>query len=161
MGYKKVLIGGKIIFMMDKRWFLLFGALFVLGFFAFSGFKNANVVLNYNENYTLGQKLSGDLTIGIEKGDSLDVKMPILVSLSKNGTIISSETLTLEDFIGLSGFDLEKVKRDDGEFYETPGFYLVSISKVINYTFNESGEYEMMFVLLDLDITKVSKINIS
>lgn len=146
---------------MDKRWFLLVGVLVLVGFLVISGFRSANVVLNYQEDFKLGDKLSGDLTMGIEEGDSLDAQMPILISLSKAGTMISSETMTLEEFIQLSGINVEKVNRDGQEFYETIGTYNVPIEKIIDYTFNEAGQYEMMFVLLDLDIAQITSISVS
>lgn len=146
---------------MDKRWFLLIGVLILVGFLAISGFKSGNVILNYQEDFKLGERLSGDLSIGIEEGDSLDSQMPILVSLSKNGTMIFSETLTLEEFIQLSGVSVEKVMASGKEYYQKAGFYSVPIEKVVDYTFNDAGQYELMFVLLDLDITKLTIINIA
>jgi hypothetical protein len=146
---------------MDKRWFLLMGLLVLVGFLVVSGFRSGNVVLNYEKYFKLGDKLSGDLTIGIEQGDRLDVKMPILVSLSKNGTMIASETLTLEEFINLAGIKLDKVSRSGKDFYETVGSYNVPIEKIVSYNFNETGEYEMLFSLLNLDINQITTIKVS
>jgi hypothetical protein len=145
---------------MDKRWFLLFALLAVTGYFAFTGFRSANVVLNYEENYNLNDNLAGNLIITIEKGDSLDVNMPILISLGKGEEIISSETMTLKQFIKLSGSRLVAVENNYNEYYETPGRYNVPLSDVINHKFNEKGEYELIFSLPELDIIKITKITV-
>lgn len=146
---------------MDKEWFLLFTILIILGYFAFSGFKTVNVILNYEEDYNQGDKLAGDLIIGIEEGDSLDVKTPILVSLAKENEVIASETMDLEKFIELSGANIVKIKREGEYFYETPGIYRVPLSNVIEHDFNEKGQYELVFSLVKLDIIKITKITVN
>jgi len=145
---------------MDKRWFVLVTLLIVVGYFAVNSFMTANVVLNTEEYYNQGDKLSGVLSLEIKEGQSLEAKMPILVSLSKNDEVIISQTMTLDEFITLSGAKTEKVKEDGKEFYEAPGTYRVPISKIIDYTFKDKGEYELLFSVLDLDLVKITRAEI-
>jgi len=145
---------------MDKRWFVLLGLLVVLGYFALTSFKTASVVLNYEEDYNQGEKLSGSLMLGLEEGDSVLSSTPMIVSLSKGNSVLASKTLTFKEFIGLSGKSVQPVKKDKEEFYEEVGTYAVPIAKVIDYTFSEKGQYELIFFIPKLDITKVTKITV-
>jgi len=145
---------------MDKRWFVLLGLLVVVGYFALASFKTANVVLNYEQDFKQGDKLSGVLTVGIEDEDRLDAGTPILVSLTKGDSVISSQTMTLDEFIVLSGAKINKVERNGKYYFETPGSYNVPISKVIDYSFKDKGEYQLLFSILDLNMVKVTAITV-
>ncbi len=124
-------------------------ALFIL----FANFLNltGNVLLDA-ENLNSGEQLSGVLVLNIEKGDSLSKELLIFLALSRNDSVIVSESFALEEFIENSDSKILPVKRDSGEFYETPGAYELEVSKIINYTFEEPGEYELLFSILDLDM---------
>lgn len=114
-----------------------------------------NVALE--ESINLGEKLSGDLILQIDEGDSLSEQLPILIALTKNNSIILTETLTLEKFIQNSDNPKDPVKKNSESFYEIPGKYNLEISNIIDYNFEEPGEYELLFSILDLDINTKKK----
>ncbi len=149
---------------MDKRWILLFGVLFLLGFFvfiSFSGFKSGNVVLTYEESFNQGDKLSGDFIINIEKTDSVPAETPILISFSKGKDILETKSMTLKEYVVLSDNPVGPSIIGEKEYYDKVEAYSVPIDKVISYVFSEKGEYELLFFMPDLDLIKVTKIKVN
>ena len=83
----------------------------------------------------------------------------MLISLSKKNNVLAVKTLTLKEFIEVSGKEPKFVERE-GFVYYTEEKYEVEVSKIINYSFNEVGEYELFFSLLELDFSVNKKINV-
>ena len=123
-----------------------------IGILLISNFKTANVVLEYEENFNIGQQLGGKLSITIEPSDSIEASTPISVSLSKGREILAVETLTFNEFIKMSSNPVSPTEKNGNLYYETPGTYSVDTSSIINYKFTEKGEYELFFSLLKLDL---------
>ena len=132
-------------------------ALFILlvNFLNFTG----NVLLDTG-NFNSGGQLSGVLVLDIEEGDSLSKELLVFLALSRNDSVIVSESFTLEKFIENSNSKILFVERGSGEFYDTPGTYELEVSKVINYTFEEPGNYELLFSILDLDMNTRKKFRV-
>lgn len=119
----------------------------------FSNFKTGNVIVEYQESFKLNEQLTGKLSLSIEQGDSIEADTPILISLTKQDKVIDVKTMSLKEFIALSDNPTPPTTRDGKEYYETPKTYNVDISKIIEYTFVESGEYELTFNILKIDVT--------
>ena len=119
-------------------------ALFILSlnFFNLTG----NVILQ--PEFSIGENITGTLTIVIDEGDNLNKNLPILISLIKNNTAIKTETLTLEKFIQESDSEIKPIN----SFYKTPGTFSVNLENFFQFTFNESGEYELLFSVIELNI---------
>ena len=126
----------------------------------FLSFKPANVIIEYQESFKLQEALTGSLSLTLEKQDSLEKDTPLLISLSKENEILEARTLTLDEFIKLSDNPIDPIKKDSGYFYETPGTYSIEIDKLIPYTFNERGEYELLFNIFKIDLTIRKKISV-
>lgn len=95
-----------------------------------------NIVLDTKENFKQGDKLEGILTINID--EETDKTAPILVSIIKNSKVIALETFSVEEIMQKS----QKIGQS----------YNLNIGNLINYTFEENGEYEFSFLALSLDI---------
>jgi hypothetical protein len=124
-------------------------------------FKPAHVILESQETGMLNSQISGQLTLSLEPGDSLETSAPLLVSLSKGNSILDVKTLTLENFISLSGKSPSTIEKEGKRFYETPESYSVDTNKIIRYTLNETGEYELLFEILRLDVTVKKTITVN
>ncbi|MDO8460684.1 MAG: hypothetical protein Q7S74_06245 [Nanoarchaeota archaeon] len=129
--------------------------LFVLGTFFILGWKSPNVIAQFPNSFKVGDKISGDVTITIEQGDSISADTPILIALSSsNGGVLEANTMTFKEFTSYSK-DLPIETQKEGKiYYETPGKYSVDISKVIDYKFIDKGNYELTFVIFALDISQ-------
>jgi len=100
-----------------------------------------NIILQPKNS--IGDNITGELSFAINRGDIPSKNIPILVSLTKNNKPIKTETLALEKFIQLS----------DSKTH-TENTFAADIEDIIQFTFNESGEYELLFSILELDINK-------
>ncbi len=110
------------------------------------------------EFYNLNSSVSGEFILTIEQGDSLNQESTIFVGLLKKNTEIVSRTISLKEFIELSEVKINAVKRNNGFFYETPGNYRVDAGKIINYVFSEKGEYELIFMIIKMNLLSKKKI---
>jgi len=91
-----------------------------------------NVVLNFTDNFNVGDHASGKIVITREESNAYGI-----LSLTKDGKTLAIKTFNLKE--------LPKIKLDSGE-------YSIEISDLIDYTFEEKGNYELFFSVLDLDI---------
>jgi len=121
------------------------------------GNLTGSVVVEYEEVYSLGESLSGTLSITIDQEERLPANTPMVISLSQEDKVIEVETLILKEFIDLSNKPIEP----KSGFYDVPGTYSLEVSKVIPYTFNEKGEYELFFNIISLDITSRQRITVN
>ena len=112
-------------------------------------------VVLQTENY-IDDNLTGEISITIEKGHALNRNIPILILLTKNNTIVKVETLTLEKFVQLSGSKTKPVNSN----YKTPETFSINLEDTFPFTFNESGKYELLFSVLELDINIKKAFNI-
>ncbi|MBS3091307.1 hypothetical protein J4217_02575 [Candidatus Pacearchaeota archaeon] len=126
--------------------------LIVVGTLFTINFKPGNVIVEYQESFRQGDPLSGKLTITIEQGDSLDASIPIIVSLSNEAGIIEAKTLRLSEFMQISDNPTQPVKKENSLFYDTPGLYSVDINKIIQYKFQEKGQYELLFNIVKINL---------
>jgi hypothetical protein len=69
---------------------------------------------------------------------------------------IETVTLTLEEFISLS----DNPQKPVNGLYAGPSTHSLEISKVIDYTFTESGDYELLFNIFQLDLTVRKNIHV-
>ena len=118
--------------------------------------KTANVIVEYNEQNSIGNKLAGDLKITLEPQDQLSSDTPIIISLTKDNKDIETISLTLAEFIALS----DNPQNPVNGLYTGPSTHSLSINKVIDYTFTESGDYELLFNIFKLDLTVKKNIHV-
>ncbi len=140
---------------MEKRvlFYLVIVIISIFGLFMVSkNLLTGNILLDLKNNYKAGEKLTGELSLTIEKGDSLQKDTIIILSLIQNNTPMATEAVTLEEFIEKSGEKVNPVKKDKDYFYETPGEFTIQISDIIDYAFEKPGEYTLLFSILSLDI---------
>ena len=105
-------------------------------------------VISQSENYvSVGDNLSGELSLDIKRGESFSEASPIMLILSREGEIVYSDTLTLGDFMG----------EIDSEIFDIQGEYSIDVSELMNYTFEEAGDYDLLFLVFDFDVTAKSK----
>jgi len=135
--------------------------LIFLGSLMFLNFKTGNVLIEYEESFKTNEALTGKLSITVEQGDSINKDSQILLSLSKENEIILTKTISIEEFVQLSGKNPQITQKADGSFYETPDVYTVDVSKIIQYTFDKPGQYELFFSILELDIAVKKKITVN
>jgi len=136
-------------------------ALLVISALMFFNFKTGNVLIEYEETFNTGDNLSGTFTISIEPGDSINKKDRIFISLSRDDSIIETKTLSIEEFVKMSGKNPIPVEKASGSFYESPESYSVNMGNIMPYTFTESGKYELFLNVFELDIAvrKIITIN--
>jgi len=114
-----------------------------------------NVVADYEYNARLGDSV--DYTMSIDVPESgIDANTPMLVSLSRDGKIVDSNIVSMGDFVKLSDNDVTI-----GEEGVVPsGSYSSEAYKIINYKFDQPGEYELYFAVFKLDIMRTIKITV-
>ena len=118
-----------------------------LTFLALNTFNlTGNAILQ--SEFSIGKNLTGELSITIDEGDKLNRNIPILISLTKNDIVVKAETLTFEKFVELSGSKTQPIN----SFYKTPENFVINLENYFQFTFNESGEYKLLFSVLELDI---------
>ncbi len=93
-----------------------------------------SVVLETEKNYALNQPLTGVLHLTIEEGDSLDEDSPVFVSLKKDSAVLSENTITLSEFIGLQSSPVEV----SNESISCVNVSIPVIEEVCNDVFNET-----------------------
>lgn len=97
-----------------------------------------NVILQ-SEDY-VSNNLTGEITIAVKQVDALNKDIPILILLTKDDTVVKVETTTLEKLVQLSNLKTQS---------ET---FSISLEDAFPFTFDEKGEYELLFSILDLNI---------
>lgn len=129
----------------------------VIGLFMFfPSFKSTgNVVADSGYNAKVGDALNYNLTISVPEGKG-DAGTPILISLSKNGEILGSKIVNLEDFVKLSD---NNPGLGAGQTVPS-GIYVANVNNLINYNFNQTGEYELYYAIFKLDVVKIIKITV-
>jgi len=142
---------------------LYFVVLIIILVLIFVGFNSinltGNVLLEFEKDFKVGEKLTGPLTLTIEKGDSLSKDTPILLSLIKGNEVLRVETLTLEEFVTKSSSQ-GVFKKSQEYVYEENTVHVVDIGRVIDYTFEESGNYQLIFSVLSLDLNIRERIKV-
>jgi hypothetical protein len=96
-----------------------------------------NLVLDINREIVPGDNLSGFLKINLNSED-IKKDYPILFFISKNDTILTAETLTLSELI-----------KDPKKISNT---YVIKLEDLMDYNFEESGEYESLFSIFELNL---------
>lgn len=94
-----------------------------------------NAILDLNDNFKVGDKLTGQILLAKESPDAVG-----LLSLSKDGEEAVTETFNLKDI---------PTKQSGSN-------YVIDLADITDYTFNETGSYELLFSVLSLD-TNIKK----
>jgi len=117
--------------------------------------STGNVVADYEYNARLGDSV--DYTIGIDVPESgIDANTPMSVSLSKDEKIVDSNIVSMGDFVGIS----DNAVAIGEEGVVPSGSYSSEAYKIINYKFDQPGEYELYFAVFKLDIMRTVKITV-
>jgi len=150
---------------MDKKNIILIfliAFLLILSIFLLQ-WRAANVVLQSSgDSYHIGEDISGRLSIRIDNNDFLEARTPILVALiAQNNSVLTTRTLSLEEFIEEGDNRIAKIESDGKQYYETPGTYSVEVERIIPYRFSEKGEYLLLFNVFDMDLTEQREITVS
>ena len=93
-----------------------------------------NFILNIEDTISLGQNLQGELILNNE-----EFKDYGFIALSKNKKQLQVKTFNLDNI------PKEKINEKESR---------LKIENLINYTFNEKGNYELFFSNLNLNIKK-------
>jgi hypothetical protein len=93
-----------------------------------------NVVLDLEDHFKIGEVLKGDVAVNYGETDN---EIYGMILLTKDNNPIITET-----------FNLKEVLNKD----ENSGKKFIRIEEIIEYRFEESGNYELLFSVLDLDI---------
>lgn len=94
-----------------------------------------NAVLDLEDNFKIGDNLTGNIILNEEESDAYG-----LILLTKDNQPILTETFNLKEI------PKTKINSENS----------VKIEDLIDYQFEEKGNYEFMFSVLDLDI-KIQK----
>jgi len=92
-----------------------------------------NAIVGLDDNFKVGDYFNENIPISLEKNNN---SVYGLVLLTKGNSPVLTKT-----------FDLKDVLTTDNS-----GKNIVKISDLVNYQFNESGNYEFLFSILDLNI---------
>ncbi len=116
--------------------YIFFGAITKIPNIANEKFMSltGNVVLDLENNFKIGDTIKGDIVVN--QGENNEAIYGMIL-LTKNNAPITTKTFNLKD-------DLVKE--------ESNGKNILKIEKLIEYRFEESGNYELLFSVLDLDI---------
>ena len=116
--------------------YILFGVISEIPNIADKKFMSltGNVVLDIENNFKIGDNLKGDITLN--KGEN-DEAVYGLILLTKGNNPIATKTFNLRDVLTKN---------------EISGKNIVKIEDLIEYRFEEKGNYELLFSVLDLNI---------
>ncbi|MFH1359212.1 MAG: hypothetical protein ABIH37_04960 [archaeon] len=93
-----------------------------------------NVVFDLENNFKIGDTLKGDIVVN--QGETKETIYGMIL-LTKDNAPIITKTFNLKDFL---------IKD------ESSGKNIIKIEELIEYRFEERGNYELLFSILDLDI---------
>jgi len=139
---------------------LLLFSIICLGVIYFAGFKTGNVIAGF-EGFNVGDRAEGSVIITIEEGDLIDVNTPIFLAISKRDQVVYSKSLRFEEFLGSSRNKILPVEKDGKRFFEDEGSYRVNLGELIDYEFNETGEYELIFSMPSFDLTEIKSFEVN
>ena len=116
--------------------YIFFGAITKIPNIANEKFMSltGNVVLDLENNFKIGDTLKGDIILN--QGENNEAIYGMIL-LTKDNAPITTKTFNLKD-------DLVK---EEGN-----GKKILKLEKLIDYRFEEKGNYELLFSVLDLDI---------
>jgi len=116
--------------------YIFFGAITKMPNIANEKFMSltGNVVLDLENNFKIGDTLKGDIIVN--QGENNEAIYGMIL-LTKDNFPITTKTFNLKD-------DLVK---EEGN-----GKNILKLEKLIDYRFEEKGNYELLFSVLDLDI---------
>jgi len=116
--------------------YIFFGAITKIPNIANEKFMSltGNVVLDLEDNFKIGDTLKGDIVV-----NQGEIKEAIygMILLTKDNAPITTKTFNLQEVL---------VKE------ESNGKNILKIEKLIEYRFEEGGNYELLFSVLDLNI---------
>lgn len=91
-----------------------------------------NAILGSNNNFQVGENIKGNIIINKEESNAYGILL-----LTKENKQLVTKTFSLKD--------ISKRELDSGK-------YFIRIEDLINYSFEEKGNYELFFSVLDLNI---------
>src|SRR3989344_2844352 len=108
---------------MDKRVIIVSLVVVVIAvLIIFLQWRAANVIVDIGEQtFRVNDYLGGTLSITLEPGDSIQKDTPILVTLTKNNTVLQAATLTFQEFIEQSSNPINPTNKDNNLFYDQVG----------------------------------------
>ena len=123
----------------EYLWYILIAV--AITFLALNiGWRTAQVTIDFEKEYSVGDSLKGVIIINEEYIKSEDTLA--LISLSKDDKVIHSRVFSIKDL------RLHK-KNKSGRYYN------INIEEILNYTFNESGRYEVLFSITETGLNEV------
>jgi hypothetical protein len=123
------------IFLLVAIIYLAFGAVSKIPNIANEKFMSltGNVVFDLENNFKIGDILKGDIIVNQGENNESIYGM---ILLTKDNIPITTKTFKLKD---------DLIKNNSGKG-------IIKIEDLIGYRFNETGNYELLFSVLDLDI---------
>ena len=91
-----------------------------------------NVIFNVEDNYKVGDNIKGNIIINKDESNAYGVLL-----LTKDNQPLITKT-----------FNLNEISKNQ----ISSGQYSIKIEDLIDYNFNQTGNYELLFSVLDLDI---------
>lgn len=123
----------------EYLWYILIAV--AITFLALNiGWRTAQVTIDFEKEYSVGDSIKGVIIINEEYIKSEDTLA--LISLSKDDKVIHSRVFSIKDL------RLHK-KNKSGRYYN------INIEEILNYTFNESGRYEVLFSITETGLNEV------
>lgn len=127
-------------------YFLVILSIIVLFSITFNTLKlTGNILLDLKDNFEKGENLTGKLNL---KLTDIPEDALAIILLTKDNKGIESQIISVK-----------KLKENSVQInVET---YSIELEKIINYTFEEPGQYELTFSILEKNINEKRKITIS
>ncbi len=139
---------------------LLLFSIICLGVIYFMGFKTGNVIAGF-DGFKVGEKAEGSVIVTIEEGDLIDVDTPIFLAISKKDVVVYSRSLRFEEFLSSSRNKILPVEKNGKRFFEDEGSYKINLGEIIEYEFNETGKYELIFSMPSFDLTEIKSFEVN
>lgn len=107
-------------------------------------------IIRDSQGYSKGEQFNGIVQIDFKSGEKINSDSPIILLLSKNNSIVAVETLTFEEFA--ENFLNITKKQDNSFIFNSDKSYLINTGKILNYSFENSGDYTFIFSILEKNL---------
>lgn len=112
-----------------------------------------NFALDTNSNFVVGENFTSSISLSFDANEKINSKMPVLISLIKDNSTIIAESLSIEEFLKYSK-QVQPEKVGDILVFSNSISYEIDLGKIIKYSFEESGKYEIFVSILELNLNK-------
>lgn len=131
---------------------IMFFALFFVTFIGLRIFNlTGNFLVNIDENIQVGEKFNSNILISFDANEKVGSNLPVILSLIKNNSAIKVESISIEKILEYSNGDTPE-KSQGLLFFPKRVTYNIEAGKILNYTFEEPGEYEFFVSIIDLNL---------